>query len=341
MFVRDCRILILWFVCSHVGLAFPAHNTAVAERQAAPLTCVEPEYRFDFGRRGDVVLHSFYLTNRSADTLTIQSVKTSCGCTVVSVEEGTEIPSGEEIEVPVHVRLDRLGETRSTVFLQIVGQEDLVTLTVIGNVDEDCPEFLDFGNIRKGEGLTQTFSVKRYQGQPDLEILELRFREKLFTAELVEPSDASAATIAVHLKPDIPFGRFEERLEIVTNDTNVPVKSVTVKGYIFFPVEVSEKAVHFGALRLKSVQARTVEVFSPYGEEVHIANVENSKETVFSWRVDDKAPRRPDRVPIVIETTGEIPEGTPGGIVKSTLTFSVRVGDSDQRVRVEVYGLFN
>lgn len=301
--------------------------------------CQEPEYAFEVGRRGDIVSHSFYLSNTSPEAAIVENVRTSCGCTVVSVAEGTQIPSKGSIEVPVQVRLDRPGRIESTVFLKIVGREDLITLTIEGLVHEDCPESVDFGTIKQNEGITRTFLVKRFQGQPDLGILELHFGGKFFSAEQTAPSDASAATIALHLKPGIPYGKFEDRLEILTNDTEVPTKRVTVKGYVLLPVEISEKSVYFGAIRGKTVSAKSVELSAPYGQELHLANVENTKEAIFSWRVDDKAPRQPDRVPIIVETTGEIPEGTPTGIVKGTLTFNVRVGDSDHRARVEVYGL--
>ena len=102
-------------------------------------------------------------------------------------------------------------------------------------------------------------------------------------------------------------------------------------------MEISEKSVYFGALKAGETLTKDVKLSTPYGESLTFLSVDNSKQEVFATQV--AAPTQGDTLPVTITTTGIIPAGTPAGVVKGTLLFHTRVGESEETARVEVYGL--
>lgn len=65
-------------------------------------------YTWDFGRakQGQIVKHNFILENKTAQTLNIKEVNTSCGCTVSEVKKKTLLPGENTL---IEVKFDSKG----------------------------------------------------------------------------------------------------------------------------------------------------------------------------------------------------------------------------------------
>jgi hypothetical protein len=302
--------------------------------------CGEAVYVFDEVRRRDeIVTHTFLIENTSYKTATIDSIDTSCGCTVTTVSSGTTIPGHGSLEVPVEVALDKVGVVQGDVILKFAGTHEPIVLSVKAKVHEDCPSSVDFGKVKRGDGSYILFRLNRFPEQPELKILAIKGGDAYFAVEHAASSVADAVDVTVRLNPDIGYGAFRVPLEMFTNDAEVPLKTVNVTGYVLRPLEASEKSIYLGSIGADVTSRKSIELFGPYEEKLEITRVENSREEIFSWQVDEASRRSPNEIPILIQPTGTIPEGTPSGIVKGVLIFHARVGVNDHRARLEVYGL--
>jgi rhodanese-related sulfurtransferase len=105
-------------VCSLVGLAAPK------------ITVDNPVYDFGNVVEGNVVTHTFVLTNAGDQPLSISQVVTSCGCTTTTLTNKTVAP-GES--VPMQVALDTRGFGGQTLvkLIKIVSNDPVNTTLVL------------------------------------------------------------------------------------------------------------------------------------------------------------------------------------------------------------------
>ncbi|MBI4557480.1 MAG: DUF1573 domain-containing protein [Candidatus Hydrogenedentes bacterium] len=309
------------------------------EERAEALKRLSTTYVFPLARQGQVVRHTFDVHNPLSEPLKIAEVSTSCGCTVAEVKPDTPIPPGKTLPVPVQLDLTAKGaEVEATVNLKLEGESEAVVLTLKGNIAQDCPTALDFADVKRGPGNAKTFEVRTFPGQPPVSISGAKYDESLMTVAFhTSEADPGIQVATVTLRDDVPFGAFNTPIEMQTNDTEVPVKRIRVKGRVLPLLALSKKSIYFGELKPDQPVEESVELTAPYGGPLEIVNVENSKPDVFAWEAS--ATERPDEVQLRVRTTGQIHQNASGGIIKGELILHARAAGAEHSTRVELYGL--
>lgn len=117
---------------------------------AAPELYVENEV-FDFGVAvaGDVVSFTFLLENRGDEALTIESIRTSCGCTTTALSQ-TEIEPGKIVRLGGEFDTSGLGGMRASRNIYVHSNDPArpdVTLEVTGRVLREAAYLIDAADL--------------------------------------------------------------------------------------------------------------------------------------------------------------------------------------------------
>src|SRR5581483_3828305 len=189
-----------------IGLAGILLGAALAARAGADAggRVVVPEQTWDFGtvEQGTKVEHVFRLANRGSDTLRIDHVKSSCGCTV-GVASARDVPAGGEGRITVTLDTARMaGRTNKVVSVHTSDPEaSVVSLGMTGTVLADLvatPNALYLGHIRRGDAASAV-----EHSNP-----------ALHTA--LGPRPDGGQRVVVTLDRDTPLGRFNDTLTLRT-----------------------------------------------------------------------------------------------------------------------------
>ena len=105
---------------------------------------------YDFGSviAGTFVSHGFIITNVGDSPLTIKSVRTSCGCTVVELEK-TVLAAGESEVLQADLSTNRYhGRIEKRIYIESDDHTNaLVTLRLVGVVNPAQPYHMTIGNL--------------------------------------------------------------------------------------------------------------------------------------------------------------------------------------------------
>ncbi|MCH8840311.1 MAG: DUF1573 domain-containing protein [Planctomycetes bacterium] len=180
----------------------------------------------DFGTvaRGSDTVYKFEVTNLYKQTMKITRVRTSCGCTSPTVENGT-IKTYEKAYIVAKFNTrtytGRHGATLTISFAPPYSAE--VQVRVHGNIRRDVvfsPGAIAFSNVDEGEIREQTVTVS-YAGRANWSIVDVTNDNDHFEVELSEISRSRGKVsyrLLVRLKDDVPAGYFKDQLTVVTND---------------------------------------------------------------------------------------------------------------------------
>lgn len=94
-----------------------------------------PQFQFDKMVEGEELLHDFVIMNRGSETLQVQKVRTTCGCTTVSYSR--EIPPGGEGKISMKVNTRGYGGRKLTKAISVMTNDTTnpeSVLTVSGNI---------------------------------------------------------------------------------------------------------------------------------------------------------------------------------------------------------------
>lgn len=227
------RILVLAFFLSSLTLA----------QLFQPRLLVQPALH-DFGniKQGELVSHTFIVTNGGSDLLKITNVTATCGCTAAKPEKNELIP-GESTNINVTFNsAGRQGKQNKTVKIFTNDPENPeVSLTITGNViltdniSEDRPVIHfqetqhDFGKVNEGNIVEYTF-VFSNAGGSTLNIKDVRTScgctAALVSKDNLEPGEEG--TIVVELDTKNRLGKMSRTITVLTNDPVDPNKVLTV-----------------------------------------------------------------------------------------------------------------
>lgn len=221
-----------------------------ADTPPAP-SVVVPQQVFDFGTldQGTPVEHTFVLRNAGTDTLIVDHVKSSCGCTV-GVIAGREVAPGQETFVAVRLDTTRLSG-RATKIVTVYTNDPAVPifgLTLTGQVQTDLvatPTPLYLGKVRHGEGTQREISVLPGRPGAAYEVVDVQHSNPALHTSLV-PVEGGGQRIQVDLDRDVPLGRFSDQLTLRTNSPTQPALVIPVFGSVEGDVLVLPPQVTFG-----------------------------------------------------------------------------------------------
>jgi hypothetical protein len=196
----------------------------------------------DFGpvARGVKVRHSFALTNRLNESITILNIRASCGCTSGKAS-ATTIAPGQTATIDAEMDTRNFtAKKATTLYVSLVtasGQEAEVRLAVTSLILSDIvlnPGTIDFGSVAKGQSLQKTLTIERI-ASPQWEVTRMLSACKAIDALIVETSRSPVSVtyqLTVTLKPEAPAGILRDEIQIVTNDPETPRIVVQLNGQI-------------------------------------------------------------------------------------------------------------
>jgi hypothetical protein len=271
-------------------------------------------HKFGTVARGSKQEYSFKLTNIYKETVHIEGVRSSCGCTTPKVKTATlNTHETGEIVVVYNTR-SFLGAKSATITVTIDKPYYAeVQLTVSGYIRSDVvfdPGVVEFGSIDAGEIGEKKIGVS-YAGRDDWEIVDVRSANRHFEVELAETYRGSGRVsydMLVRLKPDAPVGYIYDQLVIVTNDGGARNISLPVEGQVASPMTVSPASLFLGVLKPGETVTKRLVVRSK--KPFRIVHVDCSNAS-FVFEKPDEESKPLHFVPVVFRAGDE-----PGNVVQ-------------------------
>ncbi|MCS7306477.1 MAG: DUF1573 domain-containing protein [Thermoguttaceae bacterium] len=210
--------------------------------------------------RGAKIEHIFTIENIYVEDVHIASIRTTCGCTIPSIEKKL-LKTYEK--VPLRIELDtknfsgRKDVTITVQFDQPFPAEVSLYVSVFIRTDVVFnPGSVQFGSVPQGKPAEQKLSVV-YAGRPDWRILRVESPKPYLEARLKEVARLLDPTLGatrvtydlwVRLKPEAPAGRILEYLLLTTDDPNPKSAQIplVVEGTVVPPLAVSPSPLNMG-----------------------------------------------------------------------------------------------
>ena len=134
-------ILLFVFICSALAGCQPGQREKVSGKSGSqvsgdPAEISFAEYEFDFGkiREGEKVAHIFAFENKGPGNLVIESVTTSCGCTVPKFDR-SPLPAGKGGNLEVVFDSDgKNGMQTKTISVRSNSKKEIVILKITAEV---------------------------------------------------------------------------------------------------------------------------------------------------------------------------------------------------------------
>lgn len=213
--------------------------------QLLPPKIAVQQLSYDFGdiNQGDVVNHSFIITNSGGDVLIIKDVKASCGCTAAKPDKN-ELKPGESTNITVSFNSKGRKGPQNKVVNVTTNDPDkpLTTLTFTCNVvatettsnNSGAKIFFsetqhDFGKVQEGGKVEYTFTFEN-KGTELLQIKDVKTSCGC-TAAVVSESNlkpGQTGSIKVEFDTKNRSGRNSKTITVVSNDINEPNKLITI-----------------------------------------------------------------------------------------------------------------
>ena len=201
------------------------------------------EHNFGDVNQGDVVSHSFALSNNGGDLLNILDVKASCGCTAANPDKNSLKP-GETTNLVVSFNSKgRKGVQTKTVTVKTNDKENpTLTLTIKCNIvvpqkDADTDEAViffpetqyDFGKVSEGQVVEYTFKFSN-NGKGTLNIKDIKTSCGCTAAVVSEKTikPGGSGSIKVELDTKSRQGKMSRTVTVVSNDQKDPNKIITI-----------------------------------------------------------------------------------------------------------------
>lgn len=285
-----------WFaVCAaaatHGVFAASSPLSAVAQPWAKKMF-TKVEHDFGTVARGAKAEFVFEFENIYEETLRIAGVRSSCGCTSVSLTKNTLNTFEKGGVVATFNTASFLGHRSATLtvtFDKPFSAE--VQLNVQGFIRSDVvftPGSVDFGVVDVGRGVSKQVAIA-YAGKPDWRILDVRSANSHLEVELNERSRGNgrvAYDMVVFLKPDLAEGFFQDQLLLVTNDSRNASVPLVVEGRVAAALSLSPASLYLGKLAPREMTKKQLVVRGR--QPFRILDV-RSNDPRFEFEVGDQA----------------------------------------------------
>jgi hypothetical protein len=212
--------------------------------RSAPRTARQPpqivlaESSFDFGRvpRGTVVEHRFAVRNAGGLRLTIDKLRSACGCVAAASPAPSLRPGASgTVDVRYDTARDAGPESRSVTVYSNDPQQPVITLTLTGEVMSDIeadPAELYVGTVRRGQAAATEVRIRLAASvAPDATVVETT--GAAITAQL---SDVEAAPnnrrVRVEIRPDAPLGPFHDEITLRVANAQPAIVTIPVVGRV-------------------------------------------------------------------------------------------------------------
>ena len=204
-----------------------------------------PNDTFDFGtiKQGQIASHTFVIVNKGDDTLKIQSVITSCGCTAAELQKKEIFPNetvnllvkfnsmgkvGEQSKYISVASNDKENPSARLLMRGKVLQEMYVEADTLPKIEFTETTF-DFGPLKEGQIVDHLFAFKN-AGKKDLEIKNIQTScgctAAVTSTKLLKPGESGS--LKVEFDSTNKSGKLSRTITLTTNEPTSPMKTITI-----------------------------------------------------------------------------------------------------------------
>lgn len=258
-----------WILLVLLCAALLSSGPAAAQDAAAPAggtpAIVFDESAHDFGDQPQnaALKHTFTFKNTGDATLKIEKVRTTCGCTAALASE-KEIPPGGSGKIDVTFKIGSRGGKKQKAVKVYTNDPTtpMVKLDVIATVKVllgVTPARLGFGQIDRGITVTKYVSLTG-DDRDTCHVLSAQSRNSALTAEVSPDGYGGDAhrVLKITLTPDMPIGRFRERITVTTDHPTVKQMTIYAYGEVLGNIRVQPNYLSFGMLKADTAVEKTI-----------------------------------------------------------------------------------
>jgi hypothetical protein len=224
----------------------------------------DEEYKFGHGEKGAPQSHVFVVHNAGQGPLELVIQKTSCKCTKAEIDN-PKVPPGGSAKITLEWEAKQMGPFRqSATLFSNDPQKRAVDLVISGEIVSSFrvePERVVLTNVSSTEPTTATARIYSY-GSTDIDVTSTSFTsaslepffdvavEKLPADELKQEVGAkSGRLLRITVKPGLPAGPFEQRIQLRLNLPGEPDFELPVEGKVNGPIEIVGRMANWEADR--------------------------------------------------------------------------------------------
>jgi len=307
-----------------------------APGQARPVIEVS-ELKHDFGTiEPDQVLdHTFPIKNVGDATLTIDGMRSGCGCVTLEMSS-LEIPPDGSADLVAELDPQHYGGPSPNISAYVYTNDPERKVTVFNVAAEITPEFviepekLDFGTVLKGTEKSRTFRLRQTWREP-VKIAKLDtspegvgafYSEVTGSNENESVSPKAEYEVEVRLGADVPAGNLAGYVNVHTNIKRRRIVRVPVKAFVRGGVSTVPKLFLFAA-RDSTQNLGTIDIYAdgPFGIAEIISDVDG-----VVWEVTSGG-RRPTQ-----SVAAKLEPGAQPGERSGSVTFKLNQAGVEQVV---------
>lgn len=248
------------------------------------------ELKHDFGtiEPDQVLEHKFPIKNVGDAALTIDGLRSSCGCVTLEMSS-LEIPPGGAADLVAQINAEHYGGPSPNISAYVYANDPEHEITVFNVVAEITPEFviepetLDFGTVVKGSESSRSFRLRQTWREP-VKIASLDTSPEgigAFYSEVAgsgegDPGSAKVEyEVEVRIGPDAPAGNLAGYVNVHTNIKRRPVVRIPIKGFVRGGVSTIPKLFLFAA-RESDQDLGSIDIYAdgPFGVTEIISDVD-------------------------------------------------------------------
>lgn len=216
---------------------------------------VETSHDFRTVAKGAPAEYRFEFKNPYKDAVRVASVKASCGCTTPSVTKNV-VGSQETGAIVAKFNTENNIGTKSATITVVFDKPfySEVLLRIQGKIESDVtctPSELNFGEIPPGEERVQEVLIT-HRGPEFWRIRDVLSNCKHVTVSLDTPvvtPDGTRYRMLVKTKSTFPSGPIQERLTLITTETQFDSIDLAINGRVRSGLEVSPASLGLGTLK--------------------------------------------------------------------------------------------
>lgn len=311
----------------------PATRSANEKQEALSHPLQEQQEVFNFGRvaAGEVIRHTFTLTNGTRQRVRIVGVQSGCNCTVPEPSKDV-LEALEAIPLPATLHTKAKAGHVSVSFSCSFDSGKTYSFGFEGFVSPKDLRPVSFGVVKRGCEEDREVRLPFPSGE-DLEIRSVRHDRTLFQVEEGERT-ATERVFLVRPTPDIPYGDYESRIEFETNDILNPIKTVLASGHVWYPVELESKELALGTVKPDVASSGIARVYWPYETPFQVMEIRQTKGDPVEWSWRQISPFEAD---VSVNVRGRRSDP----VISAELVIQARAEEQLYPLTLEVLGLLN
>lgn len=262
----------------------------------------------DFGSvpRGPMLTHSYRLTNNTGQTVRINSVAVSCGCTTATAMQGVLAP-GQSTTVQADMDTTRfIGPKTVTIFVRFDQPRwEEVRLAITANSRTDfavTPESFAFGPISRGSSVSRNTTVT-FSGGTVLNHVSADSNYVQLSAKAVRNTGFETAyEVTATLRPDTPVGKWYTDVWLNTNNPGAPRIRVPLSVDVEPALSLSPNLASFGSVKAGGEAEKRIILRGP--QPFKITEIKGTDDQLTATAADGNEAKPVHVVTLKLKATG-------------------------------------